>query len=144
MNSLIEKFNSVKELPVSEELIGAFLENTLIGSDMREVSNFMNANPHFATSLTEQMPCALDNNFGNLPNISDHPDSPEPDILDAWQLPNPEVFLYIYDDVFCHDDMLTASSQQMFPDNPLDNHIDNPDIFDDDNLLNDFSLPSDL
>lgn len=142
IDSLMEKFDSIQELPVSEELIGAFMENTLIGSDLREVSNFMDNNPDFAAAFDIEKPYSV-GRLGSMPVESELADTVVPDIMDAWQIPNPEVFFSIYDDCYYKNDMMVAASAEIFPDNPLDCHIDNANDFDNDPLDN-FSLPSDL
>ena len=38
---LLSKFNRIEDLPVSEEMLGAYMEGNLHGSEFREVNNFI-------------------------------------------------------------------------------------------------------
>lgn len=42
LNDIIQQFNDVHDLPISEEIIGAYLEGNLAGADLRDVQNFLN------------------------------------------------------------------------------------------------------
>lgn len=47
------KFDFIEELPVSEEMIGAFLEGKLMGAEMRDVSNFIENNSIISDLVNE-------------------------------------------------------------------------------------------
>lgn len=47
------KFDFIEELPVSEEMIGAFLEGKLMGAEMRDVSNFIENNSIISDIVNE-------------------------------------------------------------------------------------------
>ena len=42
LNEIIQQFNDVQDLPISEEIIGAYLEGNLAGADLRDVQNLLN------------------------------------------------------------------------------------------------------
>lgn len=42
-DDLLSKFERIEDLPVSEEMLGAYLEGNLRGAEMREVQNLINA-----------------------------------------------------------------------------------------------------
>lgn len=52
INDLILQFDDLQDLPVSEELIGAYLEHTLTGSDLELVENFYRADDRFGELLS--------------------------------------------------------------------------------------------
>lgn len=43
LNDIIQQFNDVQDLPISEEIIGAYLEGNLAGADLRDVQNLLNS-----------------------------------------------------------------------------------------------------
>lgn len=43
LNEILQKFDGIQELPVSEEAIGAYLEGKLAGADLRDVQNLLNS-----------------------------------------------------------------------------------------------------
>ncbi|MDE5905652.1 hypothetical protein, partial [Duncaniella sp.] len=43
---LLSKFNRIEDLPVSEEMLGAYMEGNLHGSEFREVNNFILSDAH--------------------------------------------------------------------------------------------------
>lgn len=43
MEELKARFASIQDLPVSEEMIGAYIEGNLNGADLRDVQNFINS-----------------------------------------------------------------------------------------------------
>lgn len=47
------KFDFIEDLPVSEEMIGAYLEGNLLGSEMREVSNFVESDNNLYCIVNE-------------------------------------------------------------------------------------------
>lgn len=44
LNEIIQQFNDIQDLPISEEIIGAYLEGNLAGADLRDVQNLLNTN----------------------------------------------------------------------------------------------------
>lgn len=42
-DDLLNTFDSIEDLPISEEMLGAYLEGNLRGAEMREVQNLINA-----------------------------------------------------------------------------------------------------
>lgn len=52
-NELIKSFDTIKELPVSEEMLGAYLENTLSGIELSNVEDVMSTNPFIAEILED-------------------------------------------------------------------------------------------
>ncbi len=62
-DDIINGFDSIPELPVSEEMLGAYLEGELVGSELRNVQNYINANDYldsFVDDLHETSPFDLD------------------------------------------------------------------------------------
>lgn len=49
----ISKFDFIEELPVSEEMLGAFLEGSLMGAEVRDVSNFVESNSIISDLINE-------------------------------------------------------------------------------------------
>lgn len=47
-DDLLHKFSDIEDLPVSEELLGAYLEGGLSGAEIREVCNIIDTEPSFA------------------------------------------------------------------------------------------------
>lgn len=43
LNEILQEFDGIQELPVSEESIGAYLEGKLAGADLRDVQNLLNS-----------------------------------------------------------------------------------------------------
>ena len=43
LNEILQEFDGIQELPVSEESIGAYLEGKLAGAELREVQNLLNS-----------------------------------------------------------------------------------------------------
>jgi hypothetical protein len=44
LNEIIQQFNDIQDLPICEEIIGAYLEGNLAGADLRDVQNLLNTN----------------------------------------------------------------------------------------------------
>lgn len=47
LNEILQKFDGIQELPVSEESLGAYLEGKLAGADLRDVQNMLNSDDEF-------------------------------------------------------------------------------------------------
>ena len=47
LNEILQEFDGIQELPVSEESIGAYLEGKLAGADLRDVQNLLNSDDEF-------------------------------------------------------------------------------------------------
>lgn len=47
-NELMNKFDRLEALPISEEMLGAYLENNLHGSESREIKNLINGDTNIS------------------------------------------------------------------------------------------------
>ena len=47
LNDLLQQFDDLQELPVSEETVGAYMEGNLGGSELRELQNILNSDADF-------------------------------------------------------------------------------------------------
>lgn len=59
LDELILRFQDIQDLPVSEEMLGAYMEGNLIGSEFREVNNIFNDNnflAEFISNIQETTP----------------------------------------------------------------------------------------
>lgn len=43
LNELLQQFDDIQELPISEETVGAYIEGNLAGAELRDVWNFLNS-----------------------------------------------------------------------------------------------------
>lgn len=70
LNEILQEFDGIQELPVSEETIGAYLEGKLAGADLRDVHNLLNSDDElyqFVDSLGDTNMV-----FDNLINLSQY------------------------------------------------------------------------
>lgn len=51
LNDLLQQFDDIQELPVSEETVGAYVEGNLAGSELRDIQNLINSDEIFAQSV---------------------------------------------------------------------------------------------
>lgn len=62
-DDLLSKFDRIQDLPISEELLGAYIEGNLMGSEFREVHNLI-GNDHelcdFCDSISLDNPLSID------------------------------------------------------------------------------------
>lgn len=70
LNDLILQFDDLQDLPVSEELLGAYLEHTLTGSDLRDVQNVLNSND-IAMNLVDNVEENIPTSLGSSLSIDD-------------------------------------------------------------------------
>lgn len=85
-DDLLRKFSDIEDLPVSEELLGAYLEGTLSGAEMREIRNIIDTEPLFA-----ELYCGLSGADDILPG-RDFPGAfHETDYMDMGAMALPEI-----------------------------------------------------
>lgn len=53
LDELISCFNDIQDLSVSEEMLGAYMEGKLDGSEFRDINNIVNANKSFSEFIGE-------------------------------------------------------------------------------------------
>lgn len=84
------KFDFIEDLPVSEEMIGAYLEGNLLGSELREVSNFVESddNLYCIVNEVESISNIQEETESNLQTIN----SPLLDFAVEFTLPAIETF----------------------------------------------------
>ena len=51
LNDLLQQFDDIQELPVSEETVGAYVEGNLAGSELRDIQKLINSDEIFAQSV---------------------------------------------------------------------------------------------
>lgn len=146
LETLQDKFANYREPAVSEEMLGAYLENSLSGSDLREVGNAIDMDG----ALAELMGIIRDD-FQTDPAMFRGADAVTLDIssdeYDAWELPEPDEVFGIYDDVIAQESMADALSVTEICDATMpDEGFNSLDNLDSDELLppDDTILPSDI
>ncbi|MBO5062019.1 MAG: hypothetical protein J6C31_05295 [Prevotella sp.] len=141
----INKFNDLEDLPISEEMLGAYLEGNLHGSEFREVNNFIQSAP-MALNLIDTV--EDDMNFLNSLDLSyqgsviDANDSE--DMFSAISLPEISAFgtdSFIETSSSLNDDILLGSDCHEVID---DVHFFNSDGQDNNHLHHDPELDSGL
>lgn len=60
---LMSKFDRIQDLPVSEEMLGAYLEGTLDFYEMEDLSNIANNDPMLQSIIEETTCSIIDNEF---------------------------------------------------------------------------------
>lgn len=53
LKEILQEFEGIQELPVSEETIGAYLEGNLVGSELRDVHNLLNSDSGLSQIVNE-------------------------------------------------------------------------------------------
>ena len=53
LKEILQEFDGIQELPVSEEIIGAYLEGNLVGSELRDVHNLLNSDSGLSQIVNE-------------------------------------------------------------------------------------------
>lgn len=69
---LLNKFDRIQDLPVSEEMLGAYLEGNLDFYEMEDLSNIAN-NDTMLQSIIEETTCSIIDNESDI--VSTHRDS---------------------------------------------------------------------
>lgn len=67
LNEILQEFDGIQELPVSEESIGAYLEGKLAGAELREVQNLLNSDDNLFQMIEKVSD--IDSHIENLINI---------------------------------------------------------------------------
>ena len=142
-NELLNKFDSIDDLPVSEEMLGAYLENNLSYSEMVDVESAIQENSYLSelADANYEYDVDLDLDFSEklyiecceLPIIPD--DSfIELDLVYSSSFPETEDFDYV---AAC-----AIEDQYLQVDSYNDDNIDN--LFDDDDITFDSSDNNDI
>lgn len=87
IKELLRQFEDIQELPISEEVIGAYMEGRMDDSEHEEVSKIIVADSH----LSEMIQDATEDNTVELLDNSQHEDIYEGD-YGFWKLDLPPVF----------------------------------------------------
>lgn len=64
LNKLLQLFDDIRELPISEETIGAYMEGNLSGAELRDVQNLLNSDNNlfdFVDVINDNIDIPLDN-----------------------------------------------------------------------------------
>lgn len=140
-DELLAKFDRIQDLPVSEEMLGAYLEDNLSPSDLYDVESAIHENDYLKELATANLEYNADLGISIDPAIEDIelpiiPDDSfiELDLAYSSSFPETEDFDYI---AAC-----TVEGQYSQDDNYDDDSIDNP--FEDDDTLFDSSDDNDI
>lgn len=89
----VNKFDDLEDLPISEEMLGAYLEGNLHGSEFREVHSYIQEDP-----LTSTLIDAITDDYGEVGNLGLIGSSEfgfmggNEDVFDSFSLPEIQPF----------------------------------------------------
>lgn len=65
INELLQKFEDIQDLPVSEEMLGAYMEGKLVGSELDEVTQHVSSDIHLRELLHDVSEISIDEQVGD-------------------------------------------------------------------------------
>lgn len=66
LDELISRFKDIRDLPVSEELLGVYVEGNLRGSELREVSNLLRTDDNFSNLVQSVESDGINSDFDSI------------------------------------------------------------------------------
>lgn len=147
LNEIMHEFDGIQELPISEEVIGAYIEGKLAGADLRDMQNSLNSDDDLYQLVDSlgNTDMVIDNLVNpsqsgiEIPSVlnSENTKSPLDDYLNglndnAFTLENGDSIFNIdfgQFDIIEHNDFHSDSHDSMARDDSNDlSHLENQDI----------------
>lgn len=138
-DDLLSKFERIEDLPISEEMLGAYIEGNLRGAEMREVQNLIH-NDNFVADFSNMIEDDITNqsgvNFGLLcpQNIDCFFGATEEVDVSLHELPLIDVDLIAGNQTSYFGELMHENDSSYFLD--YDEQMLNPKEFDDDSSNN--------
>ena len=139
--NLLNKFNQIEDLPVSEEMLGAYLEGNLTTSEVSDIEYAIQENDSLneLTSLSREYDTGFDKSDDSIIEDFDLPSIPDDSFIEfdlaySSSIDETEEFDYIASD--------DIDNQYLKEDDYIDDNIETP--FEDDDSMFDSSDDNDI